>query len=433
MEEGARPSREASAGALVAPDGAGVPGAALPSLRRRDHARDAAARAEAGHRDGRDAREPRGAGARPWSGPASPPTPRSASTSRATRSLGAVGRRSVSRAVFSYFRWLHWLDPGESAQRRIVGALGLQARFERDPSSVKAEALAARAVPAWLGGEMDLPAGFLRQLQREPPLWIRAKVGAGGRGGPEASAPAGSPGLPGPVSAPAELAALRYRGTADLHKAPGFQSGAFEIQDLSSQLVGHACAPQPGETWWDACAGEGGKALHLSDLMRNKGLDLGDGPVPAAALGPQAARGARRRVQLPRGGLDRSGARAVPDEVRRRARRRPVQRRRHVAAQPARALDDLDRGRPRAGRGPGGPAGARRRLGEARRQAGLFRLHPHPERDRRPSPTGLRRPIPNLSRRRFPSPPDRPARGSRCSRRTSTRTGCSSRRGGGWA
>ncbi len=27
-----------------------------------------------------------------------------------------------------------------------------------------------------------------------------------------------------------------------------------------------------GETWWDACAGEGGKALHLSDLMGNKGL-----------------------------------------------------------------------------------------------------------------------------------------------------------------
>ena len=30
--------------------------------------------------------------------------------------------------------------------------------------------------------------------------------------------------------------------------------------------------PHPGETWWDACAGEGGKTLHLSDLMQNKGL-----------------------------------------------------------------------------------------------------------------------------------------------------------------
>ena len=32
-----------------------------------------------------------------------------------------------------------------------------------------------------------------------------------------------------------------------------------EIQDLASQLVGLAAAPKPGETWWDACAGEGGK------------------------------------------------------------------------------------------------------------------------------------------------------------------------------
>ncbi|MBI4627026.1 MAG: RsmB/NOP family class I SAM-dependent RNA methyltransferase, partial [Verrucomicrobia bacterium] len=31
-------------------------------------------------------------------------------------------------------------------------------------------------------------------------------------------------------------------------------------------------APKPGETWWDACAGEGGKTLHLADLMMNKGV-----------------------------------------------------------------------------------------------------------------------------------------------------------------
>jgi len=189
------------------------------------------------------------------------------------RTLGAVGRRSVSRAVFAYFRWLRWLEPGQSAQKRVVAALDRQARFERDPSGVKAEALAARAVPAWLAGEMDLTAGYLRQLQSEPPLWIRTKIGATG----EVARSLGAcerPVLPGALSAPAGLAALRYRGTADLHRAPGFQSGAFEIQDLSSQLVGHACAPQPGETWWDACAGEGGKALHLSDLMRNKGLIL---------------------------------------------------------------------------------------------------------------------------------------------------------------
>ena len=51
-----------------------------------------------------------------------------------------------------------------------------------------------------------------------------------------------------------------------------FHTGEFELQDIGSQAVGLICAPQLGETWWDACAGEGGKMLHLSAIMQNKGL-----------------------------------------------------------------------------------------------------------------------------------------------------------------
>jgi 16S rRNA (cytosine967-C5)-methyltransferase len=187
------------------------------------------------------------------------------------RTLGAVGRRSVSRAVFAYYRWVNWLDSSESSQKRVLRALDFQARFDRDPASIKGEALRARGVPPWLAGEMDLPDGYLRQLQREPSLWIRTKIGATG----DVARSLGSTHravLPPPLAAPPDLSALRYGGTSDLHRDPGFQKGSYEIQDLSSQLVGHACAPAPGETWWDACAGEGGKTLHLSDLMRNKGL-----------------------------------------------------------------------------------------------------------------------------------------------------------------
>jgi len=189
----------------------------------------------------------------------------------AHRRLGAAERRALSRAVFAYFRWLRWLEPGRSAPGRIAAALELQARFEADPSSVKAEALAARAVPGWLAGEMELGPGFLRQLQREPVLWIRAKAGARDAVA-RALGSCEEPVLPPSVAPPEALAALRYLGAADLHRAAGFESGQFEIQDLASQLAGHACAPRPGETWWDACAGEGGKTLHLSDLMGGRGL-----------------------------------------------------------------------------------------------------------------------------------------------------------------
>src|SRR3954463_14325496 len=83
-------------------------------------------------------------------------------------------RRGISRAVFSYFRWWHWLNEKESLQKQLTAALELQERFDKKPESMKSAALAARAVPEWLKAEMnDIPATWLQQLQREPALWIR--------------------------------------------------------------------------------------------------------------------------------------------------------------------------------------------------------------------------------------------------------------------
>ena len=89
-------------------------------------------------------------------------------------------RREISRAVFAYYRWWRWLDPKESLQKQLEAALVLRERFDKNPASIKAEALAARAVPDWLKSEMTtVPADWLRQLQRDPALWIRAKAGTG--------------------------------------------------------------------------------------------------------------------------------------------------------------------------------------------------------------------------------------------------------------
>ena len=179
------------------------------------------------------------------------------------RYLRPLMKRAVSHTVFIYFRWLSWLDSKASPQKRLEHAVLLHERFTADLKSVKPEALAALAVPAWLKDEMELPADYLRQLQRDPALWLRARPAQG------AKLAAALRDCEHSGRAPD---ALRYTGTQDLFHTEQFQGGEFEIQDLASQLVGHACAPQPGETWWDACAGEGGKTLHLADLMGNKGV-----------------------------------------------------------------------------------------------------------------------------------------------------------------
>lgn len=50
-----------------------------------------------------------------------------------------------------------------------------------------------------------------------------------------------------------------------------FKDGWFEVQDGSSQLVAPLLDVKPGMKVVDACAGAGGKTLHLASLMENKG------------------------------------------------------------------------------------------------------------------------------------------------------------------
>lgn len=53
--------------------------------------------------------------------------------------------------------------------------------------------------------------------------------------------------------------------------SPLFKQGLFEVQDEASQSVAPLVGALPGEFVIDACAGAGGKSLHLAALMKNKG------------------------------------------------------------------------------------------------------------------------------------------------------------------
>ena len=181
---------------------------------------------------------------------------------RGKRDLSPAERRDVTRAVFTYYRWHGWLENEKALTARISRALELAERFRKNPSSLPVDALRSKAVPAWAAEEVQISDEWLQSLQCEPMLWLRARPGRGRELATKLRL-ARTLGLP---------EAVLYEGREDLFRTPEFAAGEFEIQDLSSQAVGLICNPKPGETWWDACAGEGGKTMHLSDLMQNKGL-----------------------------------------------------------------------------------------------------------------------------------------------------------------
>jgi len=65
--------------------------------------------------------------------------------------------------------------------------------------------------------------------------------------------------------------ALRLIERANVFTTEAFKNGWFEVQDASSQKVAQLLDPKPGMKIVDACAGAGGKSLHIAMLMENKG------------------------------------------------------------------------------------------------------------------------------------------------------------------
>ena len=256
---------------------------------------------------------------------------------RAHREWGARDRRFFGDAVFAFFRWRGWLadllperwptavaaacwldalpHPAALGLRTQAGltaplAVRLPAVRPSNPSAAslsdKARELAAmlkvqpprapaQLVPAWVPELLVQPDGlspsaaltqYLESFQSRPPLWLRMAPQAV----PAALAFFNQP-TPRAAAHPVLTDAVRVAGAVDLNGLRKAVGAVFEAQDLSAQCVGRVCAPQPGARWWDACAGAGGKALHLAALMHNRGTILAT-DVRAAALGELRRRAA---------------------------------------------------------------------------------------------------------------------------------------------
>ncbi|NLZ60902.1 MAG: RsmB/NOP family class I SAM-dependent RNA methyltransferase [Lentisphaerae bacterium] len=248
----------------------------------------------------------------------------------ANRQLGSRDRRLISETLFAVLRWWGWLRqlaPKDFQQaledkksglpenialdwsRVLVGAWllespkqppeALQAWIEQIKPSPIRLAFAGQdegwqqkslclkplftpektpelelngLLPDWVLAEMEPAAAadpelLLNCLQKRPPLWFRAQV----KDLPGLCRQLAEQGVN--VTAHAKMPeALRcLESSVNLHTLESFKRGHFEIQDLASQNVALICDPKPGQQWWDACAGAGGKTLHLAFLMQGKG------------------------------------------------------------------------------------------------------------------------------------------------------------------
>lgn len=65
--------------------------------------------------------------------------------------------------------------------------------------------------------------------------------------------------------------AFQISGYDYLDALESFREGCFQVQDISSMLVGEWADPKEGQYIIDVCAAPGGKALHLADKLKGTG------------------------------------------------------------------------------------------------------------------------------------------------------------------
>ncbi|MBI5199424.1 MAG: 16S rRNA (cytosine(967)-C(5))-methyltransferase RsmB [Nitrospirae bacterium] len=73
---------------------------------------------------------------------------------------------------------------------------------------------------------------------------------------------------------------IRIKGFPHITELQAYKKGWFQVQDEGAQLIAPMLDPRKGERVLDACAGLGGKATHIAEIMENNGeivaLDIDD-------------------------------------------------------------------------------------------------------------------------------------------------------------
>ncbi|MDA3873375.1 MAG: RsmB/NOP family class I SAM-dependent RNA methyltransferase [Kiritimatiellae bacterium] len=216
------------------------------------------------------------------------------------KKYGSRDRRLIGDAVFAWFRW-HGAIGTLPLARGLCAAWALEGRewppallamlSELDvpqPESLEESAsLEARKESVEKAFELSLPpvdqwlpewwkkesahlgeySDRLREHFHRPPTWLRVDHSAQSRLQDELISDGAE------WAGDASPCAYAFEDAGKVRRWMDAHGDVLEIQDLCSQQVVRVCNPSSGETWWDACCGNGGKSLQLlDDAERN--LDL---------------------------------------------------------------------------------------------------------------------------------------------------------------
>jgi 16S rRNA (cytosine967-C5)-methyltransferase len=193
------------------------------------------------------------------------------------RYAGSKDRRAVRELVYAAIRGAGDLPAsGRAALIRVAqDDPSLAASFDGSPYGPAPIALdepvaASGIAPKWLV-DLLLRSGIARAqmpaLIDRAPLDVRVDAAKVSRDEIIAA-------IPDATATPHAPDGVRLPTGTNVEALPIWESGAIEVQDEGSQIVGAALAAKPGQRIVDLCAGAGGKTLALAAAMQGQGAIL---------------------------------------------------------------------------------------------------------------------------------------------------------------
>jgi 16S rRNA (cytosine967-C5)-methyltransferase len=233
--------------------------------------------------------------------------------------FGSRDRRLYRELIYTTVRFLPWVESllDEDSERAAATVAWLSIR-NKATANYRSELTASwpdcpeklsnkaayleqtpeTLLPAWLAEECTeaFSTKEIDALNRRAPLWLRLQTS-----NPAVVTDEFDENEWSWQSSPIKSDAIEVTSEANVTTCKSYRQGAFEVQDLGSQLILDTNHVEAGGHWLDACAGAGGKALQLARILGSEGRlavhDIRESAIDE--LLERAERAALENIEIP--------------------------------------------------------------------------------------------------------------------------------------